>query len=251
MASRVQDKVAVVDERVFKRLKTRRIFEEVSAEIKQMVFSGILKPGDKLPSEIALAEKFGVSRQTVREAFRRLELSGIISVQKGALGGPMVVDTILNSISELFADAFRMKKIEVDELTKARLNIETMVLRNVFEVRDSRALDAIKEAVLEAQIKLEGEGIARAFEDNIVFHKRLALATHNTVLVIVVEALMTVVAHFHSFLRVGPATIKSAYENHIRIIDAIEQGDQRRAEAELKNDILYIDRVYKKLSKTV
>lgn len=248
MQNRPVSKLGTIDESIFKPLRTKRVFEDVSAEIKQMIFSGILKPGDKLPSEIALAGKFGVSRQTVREAIRRLELSGFIRVRKGSLGGPLVVDTILNSIADLFTDAFRMKKIKVDELTKARLSIETIVLKNVFESGDSRAIAAVRKAVSDAERKLEQEGGAHAFEDNILFHKRLALATHNTVLVIVVEAIMAVVAHFHSFLRIGTPTIRNAYLNHKRIIDAIENGDQLRAQAELEKDILHVHNAYRRLN---
>jgi DNA-binding FadR family transcriptional regulator len=121
---------------LFAPLKPKRAFEEISAEIKRMIFSGVLKPGDRLPSESELGSQFGVSRQTIREAVRRLELAGFIAIQKGASGGPLVVDTILNSISDSFLDAFRLKKMTTDELTKARLEIERMVLKNVLHVMD-------------------------------------------------------------------------------------------------------------------
>ena len=232
---------------LFKPLKTRRAFEEISAEIKRMMFSGMLKPGDKLPSEVALAAQFGVSRQTLREALRSLESTGFILMQKGASGGPLVVDTTLNSIGDLFLDAFRLKTIRTEELTKARLDIEKIVLKNVFEVGNKQAIADIREAVTIAQRKMELG--SRAFEDNIAFHKRLAQATGNTVLVIVVEALMAVVAHFHSVLRVGVLTIRGACKTHERIIEAIEDGDECGAEAALEKDILQIDGVYNKLMK--
>ncbi len=245
-------KAAVVNEPgipivLFKPLKTRRAFEEISAEIKRMMFSGALKPGDKLPSEIALAAQFGVSRQTVREALRRLESAGFILMQKGASGGPLVVDTTLNSIGDLFLDAFLLKTIRTEELTKARLNIEKIVLKTVFEVGNKEAISAIRQTVTNAQKKLE-QG-SRLFEDNLIFHKRLAQATENTVLVIVVEAMMAVVAHFHSVLKIGIGTIRDACRTHERIIEAIENGDQPGAETALEKDILQIDGVYNKLLK--
>jgi len=245
-------KVAVINEPgipniLFKPLKTRRAFEEISAEIKRMMFSGALKPGDKLPSEIALAAQFGVSRQTVREALRRLESTGFILMQKGASGGPLVVDTTLNSIGDLFLDAFLLKTIRTEELTKARLNIEKIVLKTVFEVGNKEAISAIRQSVTNAQKKLE-QG-SRAFEDNLIFHKRLAQATENTVLVIVVEAMMAVVAHFHRVLRIRIGTIRGACKAHERIIQAIENGDEPGAETALEKDILQIDGVYNKLIK--
>ena len=229
----------------FKPLKIRRAFEEISGEIKRLIFSGALKRGDRLPPEVVLAGQFGVSRPTVREALRRLELSGFIRMQKGTSGGPVVVDTILNSIGNLFLDAFQVKKVRADELTKARLSIEKVVLKEVFKTKNRVAIAGIREAVTTAQKKLEQGSLV--FEDMLTFHKRLAEATENTVFVIVVEALlMTLVAHFHVSTSVGIGqTVRTALKTHEHIIDAIEQGDESRALTELEKDILQIDAVYR------
>ena len=232
---------------IFSPLKPRRAFEEISTEIKRMIFSGSLKPGEGLPSETQLAGQFGVSRHTVREALRRLELSGFIVVQKGASGGPVVVDTILTSISDLFLDAFQLKRMTTDDLTRARLDIERMVLKNVFEENDKEAIRALREALEETRKKLD-LGM-RVFEDNMEFHKLLARATGNYVYVILIESLMTVVAHFHSILRIGRRTIRSGYEFHQRILDAIENSDHSTAQAELEKDILEVDHTYKNVQK--
>ncbi|MBW2031251.1 MAG: FadR family transcriptional regulator [Deltaproteobacteria bacterium] len=106
---------------LFTPIKTRRTFEEVSASIKQLILDGVLRPGDRLPSEMELARQFNVSRQTIREALRILELSGFISVQKGGSGGPLIRDTIMNTINNLFFDAFQLERISIDELTAARI----------------------------------------------------------------------------------------------------------------------------------
>ena len=115
------------DKAIFTPVESKRTFEEVSSKIKTLVFEGVLKPGDRLPSEAELAKQFGVGRQTIREALRILELSGLIAVQKGFGGGPIIKDTILTTISNLFFDAFQMEKITVEEFTAARLVIEKAV----------------------------------------------------------------------------------------------------------------------------
>lgn len=229
---------------LFAPLKTKRAFEEISAEIKRMIFSGVLKPGDRLPSESELGSQFGVSRQTIREAVRRLELAGFIAIQKGASGGPLVVDTILNSISDSFLDAFRLKKMTTDELTKARLEIERMVVKNVLDVMDKEDIALIRESVREAKRKLE-QGIT-PFGDDLQFHKLLAKATHNYVFVIMVESLMVVVAHFMSFLNISADKWVKAIRSHERILDAIEKGDEAAALAELERHIQRADRPYSK-----
>ena len=235
------------DDLRFSPLKSRRAFEEISAEIKGMIFSGVVKPGDTLPSETQLAAQFGVSRQPVREALRRLELAGFIVVQQGASGGPVVTDTILQSISNLFLDAFQLKKLTTNDLTKARLDIERMILRNLFEVHDRGAIARMGEAVRETRARLE-QGL-RPFEDNLRFHRLMAEATKNYVHVILMESMMTVVAHFHSVLRIGIKTISTAHMGHERILHAIEQGDEPRAQEELMKHILEVNETYRHLNK--
>jgi len=233
---------------VFARLQAKRAFEQISAEIKRIIFSGVLKPGDILPSELHLAGQFGVSRQTVREALRRLEASGFIATQKGASGGPVVVDTILNSMNDLFLDAFLVKKVTTEELTRARLDIERIVLRNVFEVKDRAKIAQIRQILEETEKKLK-QG-SDEFEGNISFHKLLAEATGNHVYIILMESLMTVVAHFHSVLKIDIRTMKRACKAHLSILDAIEKDDEPRAQAEMEKDILDIYRAYKRTEET-
>ena len=78
------------DQELFQPIKNERTFEKVSTRIKRLIFDGVLKPGDRLPSEMELAHQFDVGRQTIREALRILELSGFITVQKGGSGGPLI-----------------------------------------------------------------------------------------------------------------------------------------------------------------
>jgi len=116
------------EKELFTPINNRRAFEQVSTKIKELIFRGVLKPGDKLPSETHLAAQFNVGRQTIREALRLLELSGFIVIQKGGTGGPEIVNTVLNRIRDLFLDAFRIKNISMKDLTVARLEIEKVVL---------------------------------------------------------------------------------------------------------------------------
>ena len=136
---------------LFSPIKSKRTLEEVSSNIKRLIFDGLLKPGDRLPSEIELSRLFSVSRQTIREALRILELSGFITVQNGGTGGPLIKDTITYTISDLFLDAFRMEKISIEELTIARLEIEKMVLNHVMDNAGASDIESLKQNVMAAQ----------------------------------------------------------------------------------------------------
>lgn len=242
LTARVED-----EPRLFTPVRTTRAFEEVSAEIKRLIFSGVLKPGDRLPSETELAGQFGVSRHTVREALRRLEIAGFIAMQKGGVGGPLIVDTILNTIGNSFLDAFLLKKMTIDDLMKARLEIEKMVLRSVFGVISRSEIALLRESLQASKGKAEKR--MPTFEDDIHFHKLLAKATKNYVFDILMESLMAVVAHFHSLVKIGPRTSKEVADAHEQILDALEQGDKARALDVLERHILDLYRTYQALAK--
>ena len=76
----------------FKARQVTRPRAQVEAQIKEAILLGQFAPGDKLPPETELAEQFGVSRITVRDALRVLEARGLVRVKVGAMGGAFVAD---------------------------------------------------------------------------------------------------------------------------------------------------------------
>ncbi len=183
---------------VFTPIKSPRTFEEVSNQIKKLIFDGVFKPGDKLPPEMEIAQQFNVGRQSIREALRILELSGFITIQKGGGGGAIIKDTISNTISELFLDAFQLEKITLEELTIARFEIEKIVLKYAIENADASDIEALRQNIREAREQVENNMLA--VDENIRFHKLLAKASKNHLFVIVVEAVTTAIRHFLSGL---------------------------------------------------
>ncbi|MFO7785377.1 MAG: FadR/GntR family transcriptional regulator [Thermodesulfobacteriota bacterium] len=223
---------------LFEPVKNRRIFEEVSSRIKELIFDGALKVGDKLPSETQLAQQFGVGRQTIREALRLLESSGFIDVNRRGSAGPVIKDTILKKVSALFLDSFRMKKIDLAQLTLARLEIEKNVLRYVCENITESEIRQLRKNIAQSRQKLAKEIIPT--EENIVFHKLLAAASKNQVFVIVVESLMAIVAD--SLTRIGPdlKTSHNVVAYHDRILQAIVDRDLEKAADLLESHLLEV-----------
>ena len=88
----------------FRPVKTKRAFEEVCDQIRQAILSGRLEAGDKLPSERELATTLDVSRATIREAFRTLEIAGVLSLRKGVNGGAVVMQGDARPITQTISD---------------------------------------------------------------------------------------------------------------------------------------------------
>ena len=222
-------------QRLFGPIKPKRAFEEICDEIKRLIFTGTLKPGDRLPTELELTGQFSVSRQTVREALRLLETTGFINMQRGGSGGPLIVDTILNTISNSFLDAFQLRKISIDELTAARIEIEKMVLKAVLARDDQSYIEALEENVAQAR-ELLGQKI-EPFRENMEFHLVLARASKNYIFVIMVEALLAVTADIRSRLRSGLELDTEAVMGHEKILHAIKRSDGEKALAAMERHL--------------
>ena len=223
---------------LFDPVKSTRAFEKVSSRIKELIFDGVLKTGEKLPSEVQLAQQFGVGRQTVREALRLLEISGFITINRGGKGGPLIKDTIVNAITDMFLDAFRMKRISLKEITVARLEIERSVLNYVIDNADELDIKNLQENVLKARKKVENNIVAT--EENVQFHNLLAKASKNHVFFIAVGSIMALVLDLLSRLGPDVETSTNVVECHEGILRAILEGKREEAIHSLERHLLEV-----------
>ena len=224
--------------KLFSPIKSRRAFEEVSSNIKSLIFKGVLPPGERLPPETELAHQFNVSRHTIREALRTLELSGLIIVKKGVNGGPIVKDTIIDTIGNLYLDAFQMEKITLEDLTKARLEIEKSILNSAMDHIDESDIKSLQENIAKAKRKIESGIIAT--EENVQFHKLLATASRNQIFIIVAESISAVLQDF--LQRVGPdaETSDNVIQYHEDILKAIIEKNRGKAIHLLEEHLLEV-----------
>ncbi len=224
-------------EEIIEPVKSRRTFEEVSNRLKELIFDGTFKPGQKLPSEASLAALFRVGRQSVREALRILELSGFITVRVGVKGGPVIEDTVQSKMAGLFLDAFKFDKVSVRDLMAARRAIETVVLDFVFRNADRSDIRLLRDNINRARTKLDSGRLA--IEENIDFHRLLAKASKNHVFVIVMESILTVFFDFRSKLSAAGGISRSREITglHEDLVAAIVAKKKRKARALIERNI--------------
>jgi GntR family transcriptional repressor for pyruvate dehydrogenase complex len=230
--------------RIFVPVRSKRMFEDVSSQIKKLILDGVLRPGDKLPPEGALSEQLNVGRQTVREALRILELSGFISVQKGFGGGSIVRNNILKRTSGLLLDALHMAKISIKEFTAARLLIEKGILSEAIDnVTDRDIRD------LQRNLEKSRELIARgklATDVNIEFHSLLAKASKNTIYVLFERTINAMHLDLRRRRSRNFIIDKAAVRAHELIFDALIQKDRERAIRLLEKHISTVSKHYKR-----
>lgn len=173
----------------FAPVRTQRGFEHVCEQIRKGVAQGQLAPGDRLPHETVLAQQLQVSRSAVREALRSLELAGVVEVQTGLRGGTFIRSGQSEGLTQAVRDMVALSQVEAREVTEARLHLTRVAIELACERATEQDLDAI-EAEIDSFEKLVATGKpTRATPAVTDFYRVLAEATHNKVIVMLVESL--------------------------------------------------------------
>jgi len=226
----------------FRRIRSSRAFDEIAAQIRTELAEGRLLVGSRLPSERALSEQFGVSRNTLREALRSLEHAGLIRLQKGASGGAFISQDSGEAIATGLMDLYHVGTILPAQLTEARIWLESIVVREACHRATQADIDALNRNIDEAQdARKRGDFDARA-EKHIAFHRILARITNNPVMVIVMNGVLDVLSHF--VRRIGDYDNDFVLPSRRRFMKHLSEGDVTAAVSEMEACLKRLQRNY-------
>jgi GntR family transcriptional regulator, transcriptional repressor for pyruvate dehydrogenase complex len=228
--------------RAFPVAPVQRPRQQVEAQIREAIRSGVLATGEKLPPEAELALSFGVSRTTVREALRTLVADGLLEKVPGAGGGSFVrrLDHFAfgEDLGQDIENLLRVGSIDHREVAQARRMLELPSARLAAANREQADLDELKEVLqLEKTSTHDDPSIS---DLDVRFHSVISRASGNRVVAAFVSALhqvTTPVHHLHLNAEVGRKT----YRQHVAIARAIEKGDSPAAEAAMLTHLTYIE----------
>lgn len=220
--------------RHLRKVQVKRPSDMIIEQISNLIARGLLKSGDKLPSERLLAERFEVGRGVVREALRRLEFYGIVKTlpQSG---------TVIEKMSELvlvglIANILNMDDISPDMLIEVRGALEVLAARLASERATPAQIEEIRRAHARMEEQVEKGGFT--LEEDLLFHLKLAEASNNVLL----RSLITLIgpdvlrfSHQHATYRNGRR--HEAQKEHARILAAIEGHEADTASGEMESHI--------------
>lgn len=164
--------------------RPQRLSEKVSGDLQRRIARGELKPGDRLPTEKALGEAFGVSRAVVREAIARLKADGLIETRQGS--GAFVVD-VPKAINLRFWQGAGPELEELRDIFELRAMVEGAVAELAAQRRDDQDLKAMAKHLRVMDQAAASGGDGTEADDN--FHIAMANATHNAYVSQLVEFL--------------------------------------------------------------
>lgn len=221
-----------------------RIPEIIVSKIKEKIFSGDLRPGEKLPSERELVLSFNTSRITVRSAIRTLETLGLIEVRRGAEGGAFVKEINSSHCSDFLSEMLERGLINIYEVTETRLLLEPDVAKLAAERATDEDISSMKECIEKAKKYISESKRPRII--NIDFHNMVAKATHNKMIYFEITSLTRIMAKNVDYSSLDNHDVASTIERHQKIFEAIKNYKPDLAFKEMYNDI---EMVYEALKK--
>lgn len=214
----------------FRTVDRNKIYVSIVDQIVDGIRSEVFAPGAVLPPERVLAEQFGVSRTSVREAIRVLEHAGVLDVRTGS--GTYVAESALSSASILRTRATLEGDQSPLDLIVARRGIEPLSAEIAATQRRDRDLRAIAQIIDQHEAVVDGDGDPR--EIDIAFHLAIAEASHNMVLRLVADQLAGIMRQgtwqeFTDRSRHKAGRPRLNLEHHRAIYEAIRDQQPERA----------------------
>jgi GntR family transcriptional repressor for pyruvate dehydrogenase complex len=215
--------------------------EQVESQIQHAILSGLLSNGARLPSETLLAEQFGVSRPTVREALSTLKEKGLITKASGSNGGSFVRYVDHHALDRAFAEQLSTT-LEVGSVSGAEL----IAFRNMIEVPSAReaALNRSDAHLEKLRSIIEREKAISVFDAeapdlNSEFHQLLAEASGNRILEAVVSAVHRL-THPMDLIEWTPEVGREGVRHHINIVRALTKADPDEAETAMRAHLHFL-----------
>lgn len=193
--------------------------DKIIRQIKDLITSGQLNPGDKLPPERKLCEKLGVGRTHLRDALRKLEFYGILKTHPQS--GTVVAGIGLAALEGLISDVLSLEGNDFKSLVETRVILETSSAQLAAENRTEEDIFEIEHALKahKDQILKNGDAV----EQDLLFHLKIAEASKNSVL----KSLMLIITpdimvYFKEHDVCGDGRSESAIEHHEIILEHIK-----------------------------
>lgn len=222
----------------FEAIRRNKVYEEVARQIERLILKK-LRPGDKLPPERELAEMLAVSRSSIRDAIRSLELTGLVEPRQGV--GTVVREISADALVNPLSNVLLYKRQLVSELLDFRKMLEPPLAARAATHASAEELAEMEEILRRQDEKLQAAQLA--IDEDSEFHYSIAMASENSVVLKVLDVLMDLLrATRERSLQVEGRPQKSL-AGHRRILAAIKRHDALAAEAAMRRHIEDVEEI--------
>jgi DNA-binding GntR family transcriptional regulator len=201
--------------------------EVVTRNIRRDVIAGRFRQGQRIP-ELHLAELYGVSRNPVREAIRRLEAEGFVTISPNRGATVAILDLA-----------------EANDLLETRLAIESLVVRQAAWRCTSEDVEALRAIIAKGKRAVRSREFRTLAELNTRFHARLAQASDNMIAQGLVDQLRDKTTWVYSTKVTNNKRASTSWKEHADLVEALEKHDPEQAVLTLQRHIMNAARNYR------
>jgi GntR family transcriptional repressor for pyruvate dehydrogenase complex len=202
-------------------VRRTKVYEEVAARLRRLIAEGHLKPGDKLPPERDLATALSVSRTSVRDAIRTLEVAGLLQPRQGE--GTVVRELSADTLVAPIASALLARRDLLADLMDVRKMIEPAMAREAARHATPEEVRALEGILARQAGRIEAGGLA--IDEDSAFHDMIARMSRNQVLLRVIDVLMDLLREGRERSLQVRGRPQRSLRAHRQVLDAIRRGD--------------------------
>ncbi|MEL7177249.1 MAG: FCD domain-containing protein [Pseudomonadota bacterium] len=236
----------------FKPVQAERLSSAVVRQIEKLILQGILRPGERLPSERELADKLGVSRPSLREAVAELQDKGLLASRAGA--GIFVADVLGSAFSEGLVRLFAAHDEAVFDYISFRRDLESLAAERAARLgsqTDLKVIDTIFRKMEAAHSKRNPAEEAALDAD---FHMSIIEASHNVIMLHMMRSMFELLREgvfYNRTVMFKQRTTRDLLLDHHRAINnALQARDGAAARAAIEMHLNYVEKDLKDQKKS-
>ena len=227
---------------MFDSVKSNKVSQNITDQIRNAIFEGRLKPGDKLPSERELIENFKVSKATLREALRSLEVLGFLGIRKGVSGGAFVTEVDMTKARDSFTNFLLFKNLSLKDLSEVRLLLEPYIAEKATQAITQADLNRLQKLIKESEHAIKNNIALESRKDEIEFHRIIASITGNPILMFILDFVENLLIDTKAILKPGREFSKKVLRAHKRIYNALLERNVKKVHEEMVRHIREVER---------
>src|SRR5215469_6616308 len=216
---------------VYRAVKTSRLYEQIVQQVEESILNGQLKPGDQLPAERDLAQRFGVSRTAVREAVKALREKGLVEAYSGK--GTFITDGTTQAVRQSLDLMVKIGQTEgTNHLAELRAILEPEIAALAAARIQDPELVTMREAV--SIMDASGKDPEAYIEADLDFHLALAEAAANPLILSLLDSIVGLLREQRLKIFRVPGGPERGQIHHKKILEAVERRDIQKAREEMR-----------------
>ena len=227
---------------MFDSVKSDKVSQHIIDQIRNAIFEGRLKPGDKLPSERELIKKFKVSKATLREALRSLEVLGFLEIRKGVSGGGFVTEVDMTKARDSFTNFLLFKNLSLKDLSEVRLLLEPYIAEKATLAITKGDLNRLGKLIKDSEHAIKNDMPFESRKDEIEFHRIIASITGNPILMFILDFVENLLIDTKAILKPGKEFSSKVLKAHKRIYNALLEKNVKKVHEEMIRHIREVER---------